>query len=602
MSRICPAPAACLPRTHLGSAGWAVTVVLAAVLGGCGAAHTPAVTADAPAVTPGSWSGRWIVPSAYAEYMRARLAQEAGDTAAARKHLDLAIAFDSESAYLHVVRAELRLDDGDEEGARAALAQARRIGPDSPHAWLFEAQLHAANTNWKDAERAAAKAVEHGEDLPEAYQALAEYQLRLGRLEKARITLEGLAVLTPHDASVYLALGDVCAELESWDCARDAFTAMIGLSPGSEVGYLHLGTILEDTGAREDALAVYADCGRRSRAPAECWYRRVRLREQWAAAADSRDRREAHRAALLGEVAEMGYAVARDPDTARRLAWRLLALEDGELLEAFAAACTVRRASLAELQYQVGLLRERQGFLDTAVQAFGSVPMGSRFFVESRSKLAVIRSGQGRTREAIVAVDAAIAAQPETAELHLLLATLYEQAGGRRKVLGALRAGTRQVPDSAELWRKLATAAWQSGKLELALEAAERLVALAPDDGDALNFLGYLLAEAGGDLTRARSLVEKAIASDGERDGAHLDSLGFIALRSGETQAAVTLLEEASALMPDDPTVLTHLGDAYATAGRPADAVATWRKAYAVVAGDNPLRRALKRKIARRRP
>lgn len=569
------------------------------------ACATPRQTTEPEAVTGGivgTWSDRWIVPSAYAEYLRARLAQEAGDNEQASRHLDLAIAFDSESPYLHVVRAQIRLDEGDEDGARAALAEGRRVGPDSPHVWLFEAQLLASHADFKDAEAAARRAVELGPDVPDAYHALSEYQLRLGHLEPARHTLEGLAALTPYDPAVFLALGDVCAELEAWDCARGAFGAMIALAPASDAGYLHLGTVLEDTGDRPEAMAVYSDCGRRSRAPAECWYRRVRLREQWSAAAKSRATREEQRETMLVEVREMGGSVARDPDTARRLAWRLLALEDGELLEAFAAACTVKRGSLAELQYQVGLLRERQGQLDTAVQAFGAVPRGSRFFVESRSKLAVIRSGQGRLADAVTAVEAAIEVQPETAELYLLLASLCDRGGAPRNALGALERGARRLPDSVDLHRGLATRAWELGELATAIGSAERVVVLVPDDGEALNFLGYLLAEAGRDLERAEALVRRAIALAGTRDGAHLDSLGWIALRAGRFDEAVALLEEAAALEPDDVTILVHLGDAYARGGRGAEAVATWRRAYQSAAADTPLRRALRRKIARRRP
>jgi tetratricopeptide (TPR) repeat protein len=551
---------------------------------------------------PGAWSERWIVPAAYAEYLRARLAQDAGEMDRATVHLDLALAFDPESPYLHVTRAEIRLEEGDEEGARAALAEARRVGPDSPHVWLFEANLHGLHTQWKDAESAAMRAVELGPEYPEAYHALSEYQLRLGHLAPARGTLERLAELTPHDPAVFLALGDVCAELEVWECAQGAFAQMIRLAPSSEAGYLHLGTVLEDTGKRTEALGVYTRCGRSSRAPAECWYRRVRLREQWSALAQSRDGREAQRAAMLVEAREMGASVARDPDTARRLAWRLLALEDGELLEAYAASCTVKRASLSELQYQVGLLRERQGQLDTAVQAFGAVPRGSRFFVESRSKLAVIRSGQGRLSEAVEAVEAAIAAQPGTPELYLLLSTLHERAKHPRRSVATLQRGAKEIPDSAELHRRLARAAWSERDLKTAIPAAERVVALEPEGSEGLNFLGYLLAEAGQDLERAEELVTRAIALDGDRDGAHLDSLGWIALRSGRADEAVPLLEEAVALVPGDPTILTHLGDAYAADGQRPKAVETWKRAYAETAAGDVQRRILRRKIARRRP
>ena len=62
-------------------------------------------------------------------------------------------------------------------------------------------------------------------------------------------------------------------------------------------------------------------------------------------------------------------------------------------------------------------------------------------------------------------------------------------------------------------------------------------------------------------------------------DGAMIDSLGWVAMRMGDTATAVRLLERAAELEPGDATVNGHLGDAYWEAGRRLEAVFQWRRA-----------------------
>jgi Flp pilus assembly protein TadD len=62
-------------------------------------------------------------------------------------------------------------------------------------------------------------------------------------------------------------------------------------------------------------------------------------------------------------------------------------------------------------------------------------------------------------------------------------------------------------------------------------------------------------------------------------DGAIVDSLGWVMLRQGQVTDAVSTLERAVELEPEDSSVNGHLGDAYWAAGRKLEAAFQWRRA-----------------------
>ena len=99
-----------------------------------------------------------------------------------------------------------------------------------------------------------------------------------------------------------------------------------------------------------------------------------------------------------------------------------------------------------------------------------------------------------------------------------------------------------------------------------------------PDQPFVLNYLGYSWAEQGRNLEQAKAMIERAVQQR-PNDGSMIDSLGWVAMRMGDTVTAVRLLERAAELEPADATVNGHLGDAYWEAGRRLEAVFQWRRA-----------------------
>lgn len=114
----------------------------------------------------------------------------------------------------------------------------------------------------------------------------------------------------------------------------------------------------------------------------------------------------------------------------------------------------------------------------------------------------------------------------------------------------------------------------------------QKCLTLAPDDAEALNYLGYMWAEKGEKLDRARAMIERAVKAD-PTNAAFLDSLGWVLFHLGKPREAVEYLLQAIA-QDDQPdaTVLDHLGDAYAALNEMAKAREAWAKSLAIEANE----------------
>jgi tetratricopeptide (TPR) repeat protein len=135
----------------------------------------------------------------------------------------------------------------------------------------------------------------------------------------------------------------------------------------------------------------------------------------------------------------------------------------------------------------------------------------------------------------------------------------------------------------------------RSGRHVEAERAFQRVLELDPDDGRTLNYLGYMWADRGEHLDQALELIQRAVALEPD-NGAYVDSLGWVYYRLGRFTEARRHLEEAARLLPEDATILEHLGDLYVALEIPEKAREIYRRALAM---DDENVEGLKRKLAR---
>lgn len=110
----------------------------------------------------------------------------------------------------------------------------------------------------------------------------------------------------------------------------------------------------------------------------------------------------------------------------------------------------------------------------------------------------------------------------------------------------------------------------------------EKAVELKPDFADALNYLGYMWAERGTNLERARELIQKAVDLEPD-NGAFLDSLAWVLHQQGKSAEALPLQLRAVELTKEpDGTLQDHLGDIYLKLGRKEEARKAWQRSLEI--------------------
>jgi len=105
-----------------------------------------------------------------------------------------------------------------------------------------------------------------------------------------------------------------------------------------------------------------------------------------------------------------------------------------------------------------------------------------------------------------------------------------------------------------------------------------RVLAIEPENADALNYLGYTWVDRNENLTEAFEMIEKAVELE-PQSGAIVDSLGWAHYKLGQYHEARKNLEKAVELTPDSATIIDHLGDVYWKLGRFREAGFQWKRA-----------------------
>jgi tetratricopeptide (TPR) repeat protein len=149
---------------------------------------------------------------------------------------------------------------------------------------------------------------------------------------------------------------------------------------------------------------------------------------------------------------------------------------------------------------------------------------------------------------------------PRQPEFHIIMAELFERDGEYAQALSVLEKAAGQWPDNATVVYRAGLVHDRMGDRAKAMDMMEQVIALHPEHADALNFLGYSLAEQGRDLERARLLIENALKIKPD-NGFFVDSLAWVYYKQKKRKLAWQEIKRAVELTDTDPVIWEHYGD-----------------------------------------
>ncbi len=448
------------------------------------------------------------------------------------------------AAYLRgsMLERSLRLSD-----ALAAYHSARNYDAQSPHLHTRLGATYIKLGRAEEAMRFFSKALQLRPNDPEALRWLGMVHTSQGRLTEATEAYERLLQVEPTDRFVMGTLADLYVLQGELPTAIERYQQLIRRHGPSSQLHFNLGVLYGRMGKLDDALVELSRAFEHEPASLEI---RVALGLTYE---------------LSGRLAQ---AQAHYTD-----AIRLDPLNPKLYHHAARAALSAGGAKEAALLYQT--------ILDLVPHDADALMGVVRVWIEEQEYDQAQRLLAKKLREL-----------GEPAELYVVLGILYREAGAGEEAMRAFERAVSARDDYAQGHFYLAAQLDQLGRRGYVREELQRTIELDPNHADALNYLGYLDAEAGENLEDAQRLIERALALDPD-NGAYLDSLGWVYFQLGRMDEAIEYLERASRLLETDPIIFDHLGDAYLKRGDSEQAKRQWERALKLDESQSAIRQKL---------
>jgi tetratricopeptide (TPR) repeat protein len=568
-------------------------LALAAVCLGACATKPPPITKlvnDRRIVT------RSVNASAYEHASRAFLYEEEERWQDAAAELQRALVFDDESPELQAHLAEIFMRLGRLPDAAAAIHASFKIEV-TPDGLMAEAHLRQAQGDVVGAVQSLLRAVGKVDlaDEPETaemvYLELADAQILSLDVPAAASTLADLCRQEPASLSGHMRLMAVAWALGDVKLSETHLRGTLAEEPNHIEALTALAWLLAAEGRNDGARRAFREALDRGEGALEI------------AAAYARFLVSIGDATAAEQVADdlVSPLASVDPDA---LPGSIELERSAHLLDR--ALALVKKAQEAgvsdDAKTRLGLsaaaLLKEQGRSAEAVATLVAVPKTSPLFFEARLRAAELLRDDGKTAEAARLVESAAASDnaDQRMEAAIALAFIDEKRGDAIMATRRLEALRASHPDHAKLTLSLAMIEERRGAWQRALDLVEPLIKKKPGSVEALNFWGFVAADHGHDLDKARKRLQAAAALE-PGAGAVLDSLGWVSFRAGQLEQAGLFLEQAGRLDPGDAEILAHLGDLYAKRSERERAAAAYRKALSKKPEER-LRRRLEESLA----
>ncbi|WP_296807281.1 tetratricopeptide repeat protein [Thiocapsa sp.] len=461
-----------------------------------------------------------------------RASINSGNDAATEQGLRQWLDLDPESTGAHQVGAFSRIKANDHEGALMHLMRLVQLSPEDPDAAFGHAAAIISRAPTSEA--------------------------RVG-------LMQALADQFPDSAHAQQSLAMVAASASQLDIADAAARRALELRPEWNKPRLFLVKLLISSDKRGEARSL--------------------LEEYLAGSPDDQALRM-----LYGQflVEEEEFSGARDvfqrlldnrpkePDVLFAVGVLSLQLEDTDGARIYFSRLYETGERRDDAAFYLGQVEERAENNEAALEWYAKV--GGANAVDAQIRTALLSAKGGDVHRAREILQQLRDRGPENAVLLYLVETeILESVGRPDEAMSVFDSALKAFPDDENLLYARALSAVKLDRIALAEQDLRRIIEIDPEHADALNALGYTLADRTDRYAEAKVYIEKAYALKPE-EPAILDSMGWIHYRLGDYETAVEYLQRALELM-SDAEIAAHLGEVLWVMNRREEALEIWEAA-----------------------
>jgi tetratricopeptide (TPR) repeat protein len=289
--------------------------------------------------------------------------------------------------------------------------------------------------------------------------------------------------------------------------------------------------------------------------------------------------------------------VELEPNIDALMAMAMIHLQLGQIDEAEAMLRRVQEAggNEADLQFYLGWIAEERGDTEQAIAYYSTLGPDSPNHFEARLRIAVLTAGDD-IRGARRQLQALRAEEPgQQKRLYQVEAELLQQAEMLEEAMSVLSVALDYFRGDFDLLYARALLAEKMDRLDITENDLRQILASDPDHVDALNALGYTLADRTDRYREAYGYINRALELHPDNN-AILDSMGWVMYRLGNHEEAIRYLRRSLAIKHDHE-VAAHLGEVLWVSGAHEEAVAVWQRALEISPDDELLRATMQRFI-----
>ena len=439
--------------------------------------------------------------------------------------------------------ASLLIRTGDVDGAVVHLEEIVEAQTDPPGAGFQRAaDLLASERDGEAASAAMRRLVLGHEDDAAAHLALARLLVRTGRIEEAAAAIERAYELDPGDARTTVLRARVRQRADDVEGALRVLEEFLEHVPDSSMVRMTYARTLVDTRRYEQARA------------------------------------------------EFERLVAGDPgNDDARYALGLLLVQTNQLDEAKRqferlASRDLRRDAA---HYYLARIAESEQRPDDAIASYRRVRRGEHR-LNAQIRVAVLFAEGGDLEAARRHLHGMRSENAgETVRIYSAEAGLLTRAERYDEAMAVYDASLAEFPGNSNLLYARGMLAVEMDRLDLLERDMRDILSREPDNADALNALGYTLADRTDRYDEAYVLIKRAVELK-PADHYIVDSLGWVLYRMGRHEEALVQLRRAMSLNPD-PEIAAHLGEVLWVLGNKVEARAVWSSALEAAPDDERL-------------